>query len=184
LPIAPVDDAQLNNGSKALSRRRKLAQGGAKQPIQINPPVQAFSPKTGQRDGKPMNSLYANMARWSPHVLSILRIVAALLFLEHGLSKVIGFPTPGPPLHGLLILAAILETVGSLLLLAGVYTRIVAFILSGQMALAYFMAHAPRGFFPLANGGQGAILFCFIFLYLAFAGGGPWSVDRAVLKQD
>ena len=131
-----------------------------------------------------MNSLYANMARWSPHVLSILRIVAALLFLEHGLSKVIGFPTPGPPLHGLLILAAILETVGSLLLLTGVYTRIVAFILSGQMALAYFMAHAPRGFFPLANSGQGAILFCFIFLYLAFAGGGPWSVDRAVLKQD
>ena len=131
-----------------------------------------------------MNSLYANMERWSPHVLSILRIVAALLFLEHGLSKVFGFPTPGPSLHGLLILAAILETVGSLLLLAGVYTRIVAFILSGQMAVAYFMAHAPRGFFPLGNGGQGAILFCFIFLYLAFAGGGPWSVDRAVLKQD
>ena len=71
-----------------------------------------------------------------------------------------------------------------MLLLAGVYTRIVAFILSGQMALAYFMVHAVRGFFPLANGGQGAILFCFIFLYLAFAGGGPWSVDRAVLKQD
>ena len=70
------------------------------------------------------------------------------------------------------------------MLLAGVYTRIVAFILSGQMAVAYFMAHAPRGFFPLGNGGQGAILFCFIFLYLAFAGGGPWSVDRAVLKQD
>ena len=131
-----------------------------------------------------MNSLYANMDRWSPHVLSLLRIIAALLFLEHGLSKVFGFPTPGPSLHGLLILAAILETVGSLLLLAGVYTRIVAFILSGQMAVAYFMAHAPRGFFPLGNGGQGAILFCFIFLYLAFAGGGPWSVDRAVLKQD
>jgi len=131
-----------------------------------------------------VNSLYANMDRWSPHVLSLLRIIAALLFLEHGLSKVFGFPTPGPSLHGLLILAAILETVGSLLLLAGVYTRIVAFILSGQMAVAYFMAHAPRGFFPLGNGGQGAILFCFIFLYLAFAGGGPWSVDRAVLKQD
>ena len=131
-----------------------------------------------------MNSLYAKMDRWSPYVLSLLRIIAALLFLEHGLSKVFGFPTPGPSLHGLLILAAILETVGSLLLLAGVYTRIVAFILSGQMAVAYFMAHAPRGFFPLGNGGQGAILFCFIFLYLAFAGGGPWSVDRAVLKQD
>ena len=131
-----------------------------------------------------MNSVYANMERRSPHVLSVLRIVAALLFLEHGLSKVFGFPTPGPALHGLLIVAAILETLGSLLLLAGVYTRIVALILSGEMAVAYFMAHAPRGFFPLANGGEGAILFCFIFLYLAFAGGGPWSVDRALLKRD
>ena len=131
-----------------------------------------------------MNSLYARMEMFRPTVLSILRIVAALLFLQHGLSKVFGFPVPGPSLHGLLILAAFLETVGSLLLLVGAYTRIVAFILSGEMAFAYFMAHAPRSFYPLANGGEGAILFCFIFLYLAFAGGGPWSVDRAVLKQD
>ena len=132
-----------------------------------------------------MKSLYANMERWRPYVLSILRIVVALLFLEHGLSKVFGFPTPGPQhLHGLIILAAFLETVGSALLLLGVYTRVVALILSGQMALAYFMAHAPRGFFPLVNGGQLAILFCFVFLYLAFAGGGAWSLDRAVLRQD
>jgi len=130
-----------------------------------------------------MKSLYASMEKNRPYILSILRIAVALLFLEHGLSKVAGFPVPGPPLHGLLILAAILETVGSLLLLLGAYTRIVAFILSGEMAVAYFMAHAPRSFFPLANGGDAAILFCFAFLYLAFAGGGPWSVDRAVLKQ-
>ena len=70
------------------------------------------------------------------------------------------------------------------MLLVGAYTRIVAFILSGEMAFAYFMAHAPRSFYPLANGGEAAILFCFIFLYFAFAGGGAWSVDRAVLKQD
>ena len=106
-----------------------------------------------------MKSLYASAERWTPYVLSILRIVVALLYLEHGLSKVFGFPTPGPHLQGLLILAAFFETVGSVLLLLGVYTRIVVFILSGQMAVAYFMAHAPRGFFPLVNGGQGAIFF-------------------------
>jgi len=131
-----------------------------------------------------MTSSYANLDRWRPYVLSILRIVAALLYLQHGLSKVFGFPVPGPSLSGLLILAAFLETVGSLLVLVGAYTRIVAFILSGEMAFAYFMAHAPRSFYPLANGGEGAILFCFVFLYLVFAGGGPWSIDRAVLKQD
>ena len=133
-----------------------------------------------------MNAIYAGMERFRPYILSILRIVIGLLFLQHGLSKVFNFPAPSPvpSLTGLLILAAILETVGAALFLVGAYTRIVAFILSGEMAFAYFMAHAPRGFFPLANGGQGAILFCFIFLYLAFAGGGPWSVDRAVLKQD
>jgi putative oxidoreductase len=131
-----------------------------------------------------MKSVYARMDEWRPYVLSILRIVAALLFLEHGLSKLFDFPVPGPSLQGLLILAAFLESIGALVLLVGVYTRIVAFILSGEMACAYFMAHAPRAFYPLANGGQGAILFCFIFLYVAFAGGGPWSIDRAVLKQD
>ena len=131
-----------------------------------------------------MKSVYARMDEWRPYVLSILRIVAPLLFLEHGLSKLFDFPVPGPSLQGLLILAAFLESIGALVLLFGVYTRIVAFILSGEMACAYFMAHAPRAFYPLANGGQGAILFCFIFLYVAFAGGGSWSIDRAVLKQD
>jgi putative oxidoreductase len=133
-----------------------------------------------------MNTLYARMETWRPYVLSILRIVVGLLFLEHGLSKVFGFPAPSPAasLSGLLILAAFLETVGALFFLVGAYTRIVAFILSGEMAFAYFMAHAPRGFFPLVNGGQLAIVFCFIFLYFAFSGGGPWSVDRSLLNQD
>ena len=115
------------------------------------------------------------MGTFAPYVLSILRIVAAL-FLQHGLSKVFSFPVPGSPLHGLLLLVAFLETVGSLLLLVGAYSRIVAFILSGETAFAYFMGHAPRSFYPIAN--QGEVLFCFIFLYIAFAGGGPWSVDR------
>ena len=130
-----------------------------------------------------MDALFAGLENARPYVLSILRIVAALLFLEHGLSKVFGFPAAGPPLHGLLILAALLETVGALFLLVGAYTRVVAFVLSGEMAFAYFMAHEPRSFFPLVNGGDAAILFCFVFLYLAFAGGGPWSIDRFALKQ-
>ena len=104
-------------------------------------------------------------------------------FSSTGFRKSSGFPAAGPPLQGLLIVAAFLETVGSLLLLIGAYTRIVAFILSGEMAFAYFMAHEPRSLYPLVNGGELAVLFCFVFLYLAFAGGGPLSVDRVWLKQ-
>jgi putative oxidoreductase len=130
-----------------------------------------------------MNWLYTRIERLRPYVLSVLRIVIGLLFLQHGLSKVFGFPAPGPSLSGLLILAAILETVGALLFLVGAYTRIVAFILSGEMAFAYFMAHAPHSFYPLVNKGELAVLYCFIFLYFVFAGGGPWSVDRAMLNQ-
>jgi putative oxidoreductase len=132
-----------------------------------------------------MNGLYATLEKYRPYILSILRIVVGLLFLEHGLSKVFNFPAPSPvpSLSGLLILAAILETIGAALFLVGAFTRIVAFILSGEMALAYFMAHAPRAFYPLVNGGELAVIYCFIFLYFAFAGGGPLSVDRAMLKQ-
>jgi putative oxidoreductase len=132
-----------------------------------------------------MNALYARMETWRPYVLSILRIVVGLLFLQHGLSKVFNFPAPSPvrSLSGLLILAAFLETVGALLFVVGAYTRIVAFILSGEMAFAYFMAHAPRSFYPVVNDGELAVIYCFIFLYFAFAGGGPLSVDRAMLKQ-
>ena len=132
-----------------------------------------------------MNAIYAGMERFRPYILSTLRIVIGLLFLQHGLSKVFNFPAPSPvpSLSGLLILAAILETVGAALFLVGAYTRILAFILSGEMAFAYFMAHAPRSFYPVVNAGELAVLFCFIFLYFAFAGGGPLSVDRAMLNQ-
>jgi putative oxidoreductase len=132
-----------------------------------------------------MSAFYTTMERFRPYILSILRIVIGLLFLQHGLSKVFNFPAPSPvpSLSGLLILAAFLETVGAVLLTLGAYTRIVAFILSGEMAFAYFMAHAPRAFYPLVNGGELAVVYCFVFLYFAFAGGGPLSVDRATLKQ-
>ena len=132
-----------------------------------------------------MNALYTRMETWRPYILSILRIVIGLLFLSHGLSKVFNFPAPAPvpSLSGLLLLAAFLETVGALLFLVGAYTRIVAFILSGEMAFAYFMVHAPQSFYPLVNKGELAVIYCFVFLYFAFAGGGPWSVDRAMLDQ-
>jgi putative oxidoreductase len=131
-----------------------------------------------------MNAFYTRMETRRPYILSILRIVVGLLFLQHGLSKVFNFPAPSPvaSLSGLLILAAILETIGAALFLVGAYTRIVAFILSGEMAFAYFMAHAPRSFYPIVSAGELAVL-CFIFLYFVFAGGGPLSVDRAMLKQ-
>jgi putative oxidoreductase len=103
------------------------------------------------------------------------------MFLEHGTQKLLGFPhpaNPGPALFSLLGLQGVLELVGGALILIGLFTRPVAFILAGDMAVAYFMAHAPRGFFPTLNGGQLAILYCFVFLYLFVAGGGVWSVDE------
>src|SRR5690349_12997078 len=117
----------------------------------------------------------------SPYLLSVLRIALALLFLEHGTSKLLGFPPPTHPFHFALSLEGIsgpLELVGGLLLLFGLFTRPVAFILSGEMAIAYFVGHAPKGFFPLLNMGELAVVYCFAFLYLAAAGGGPWSLDR------
>jgi putative oxidoreductase len=119
---------------------------------------------------------------WAPRVLSILRIVAALIFMEHGLQKLFGFPPsdhPGPELFSLLGLAGVLELFGGILLLLGLFTRPVAFVLSGEMAFAYWMAHAPQSVFPAVNGGDAAILYCFVFLYLAVAGGGAWSLDNA-----
>jgi putative oxidoreductase len=131
-----------------------------------------------------MASLYANVERARPYVLSVFRIIVALLFLEHGLQKFFGFPSAGPPMTSLLYVQGAIEIVGGILLLVGAYTRVVAFVLAGDMAVAYFMAHFPRSFFPAVNGGDAAVLFCFAFLYLVFAGGGPWSVDRVALKQD
>jgi putative oxidoreductase len=124
-------------------------------------------------------------AVWAPRVLSILRIVAALLFFEHGTTKLLGFPPSdhSPEVLSLSWIAGALELVGGALLIVGLFTRPVAFILSGEMAFAYWMAHAPRSPFPLVNGGDAAILYCFVFLYLAFAGGGPWSLD-ALRRRD
>jgi putative oxidoreductase len=118
--------------------------------------------------------------RWAPQILSLLRILAAATFLTHGTMKLFGWPAPFPyPLNGLLYVAGILEVVGGLLLLIGLFSRPVAFMLSGMMAIAYFLGHASGGFFPALNGGEPAMLFCFIFLYIAAAGPGPWSVDAA-----
>lgn len=118
---------------------------------------------------------------WSPHLLSALRIITALLFLEHGTSKLLNFPF-NPQMHDVAIaspagIAGVLELVGGALLTLGLFSRTVAFILSGEMAVAYFMTHAPQGFFPLLNYGELAIVYAFVFLYIAAAGPGQWSLD-------
>ena len=121
-------------------------------------------------------------AVWGPRMLSVLRIVAALIFMEHGTMKLLGFPAspnPGPALLSLSGIAGVLELFGGALLALGLFTRPVAFILAGEMAFAYFIGHAPRSFFPVLNGGDAAILYCFVFLHLAVVGGGIWSVDAA-----
>ena len=129
-----------------------------------------------------MTYLESFSSRWSPRTLSVLRIATAFLFMPHGAQKLFGFLAPQhtilPPLFSLLGLAGMLEFFGGLFILLGLFTRPVAFILSGEMAVAYFLAHAPQGFWPLRNGGDLAVIFCFVFLYLAFAGGGAWSLDR------
>jgi len=123
---------------------------------------------------------------WRPYLLALLRIVAALLFIEHGTQKLFGFPSstrPQPALMSLAGLAGILEVVGGALVLIGLHTRPVAFVLSGFMALAYFIAHAPRGFWTIGNGGDAAVMYCFTFLYFAAVGGGKWSVDALRAKR-
>jgi putative oxidoreductase len=125
----------------------------------------------------PLDSLRAACA---PYLLSVLRIVLGLLYMQHGLSKLLAFPSPAPPnfqMLSLLGLAGILETFGGLLITIGLFTSPVAFILSGEMAFAYFMQHFPRAWLPALNAGNLAVLYCFVYLYLAAAGGGPWSVD-------
>jgi putative oxidoreductase len=119
--------------------------------------------------------------RWSPYLLSVLRIVAALTFISHGTQKLFAFPVLEPrnpvPLLSMLGLASILEIVGGSLMVLGLFTRPVAFVLAGEMAFAYLTAHAPRNFWPLLNAGEVAVLFCMIWLYLAAAGAGRWSLD-------
>jgi putative oxidoreductase len=120
---------------------------------------------------------------WSSRLLSVLRIVAGLGFMHHGTMKFFHVPPPPPgmsgPLNTMMTAAGTLELVGGTLIAIGLFTRPVAFVLSGMMAVAYFMAHAPKGLYPALNGGEPAMLYCFIFLYLAAVGGGTWSVDAA-----
>ena len=125
-------------------------------------------------------------AAWAPRLLSVLRIMTGLLFLQHGTAKLLKVPVI--PMFANLSLtsppgiAGILELVGGVLMILGLFTRSVAFLLSGLMAVAYFMAHAPRGFYPILNAGELAALYCFVFLYIAAAGPGPWSIDAARRK--
>jgi putative oxidoreductase len=118
---------------------------------------------------------------WTPRILGVLRIIIGFLFLQHGSAKLFGMPHvamfDGLQLVSLLGLAGVLELAGGLMILIGLFTRPVAFILSGEMAFAYFMAHAPQGFLPILNQGELAVVYCFVFLYLAFAGSGDYGID-------
>ena len=120
------------------------------------------------------------LSSYTPQIRSIFRIMAGLLLLQHGTTKVLGFPVSqmnDVPLTGMIGIAGILELIFGALLTIGLLSRLSAFILSGLTAAAYFIVHAPQGFYPLLNGGELAALYCFAFLYLAAAGPGPWSVD-------
>jgi putative oxidoreductase len=127
-----------------------------------------------------VNSFESRLTSLAPWFLALLRVVTALLFMSHGTMKLLGFPASDfqPPLFSLFGLAGILEIAGGILLVLGLFTRPVAFILSGQMAIAYFMAHAGQAFVPAQNGGESAVLFCFVFLYLVFAGPGAAALDN------
>jgi putative oxidoreductase len=131
-----------------------------------------------------LNSFYAS---WTPRLLSVLRIITAFLFIAHGAQKLFGFlvppGAPTPSLTSQIGIGGILEFFGGLLLLVGLFTRPVAFILSGMMAVAYFQMHAPGGFWPLQNKGELAVLYCFVFLFFSVAGGGEWSLDRLLRRR-
>jgi putative oxidoreductase len=125
------------------------------------------------------------LSGFAPQVLSILRIIAGLAYLQHGLMKIFQFPAAvmDGPLPPMMVAAGWLEIVGGVLIALGLFTRPAAFLMSGMMAVAYWLAHGSKGFYPATNGGEPALLFCFIFLYLACAGGGPWSLDAIVRKR-
>lgn len=126
------------------------------------------------------------LERYQPQLHALLRIMAALLFMEHGTAKLFHFPVPQPgvpdPLPPLLLAAAIVEVAGGILLTLGLFTRLAAFLMAGEIAIGYFLFHFPQGFWPIVNMGEAAILYCFIFLYIAAAGPGAWSIDGARMK--
>ena len=128
----------------------------------------------------------AYLAPWSPQLLSILRIISGFLIIAHGTQKWFSFPAPPQQpvqLTSLAGVAGTIELVGGALMLIGLFTRPAAFLLSGLCAFAYFIAHAPNGFWPLLNRGELAVLYCFVFLYFAAAGGGPWSIDHLMRRR-
>jgi putative oxidoreductase len=176
LDTFPYDSAVLKRLDALLPLNISFADARAYPPTMATARMRAEVTMTG---------FYANLEKWRPAFLSILRIMIGLLFLQHGLSKYLGFPAAAPgSMSPLLYVQGIIEIVGGALLTIGAFTRPVAFILSGDMAVAYFMQHMPRSFFPAANGGNLAVLYCFVFFYIFLAGGGPWSLDRTVLKQE
>jgi putative oxidoreductase len=126
------------------------------------------------------------LAAWTPRALSVLRIIMGLMIIQHGMAKILGFPAVASFANlspfSLIGAAGLIELIGGALLILGLLTRPVAFIISGEMAFAYFMAHAPKDFYPLINGGTLAIMFCFTCLFLSTAGAGPWSVDAAMKR--
>jgi putative oxidoreductase len=127
------------------------------------------------------------LQRWQPQILALLRIVVALLFIEHATIKLLGFPPGGPPgvqqVGTLLWIAGVIELISGVLVLLGLFTRPAAFIAAGEIAIGYWMFHGPKSFWPALNMGEAAILFCFVYLYLAAAGPGTWSVDGARAKN-
>ena len=131
---------------------------------------------------------FRHLDKYQPQLLALLRIMTALLFMEHGLAKLIHFPVPQPgapsPLPPLLIAAALIEVVGGGFIALGLFTRLFAFIAAGEMAVGYFMAHFPTSFWPIVNLGEAAILYCFIFLYLSAAGPGAWSLDGRMKRDE
>jgi len=128
--------------------------------------------------------MFAMLQRFSPQLLSLMRIAFGITFIEHGTQKLFGFPAPPPGMLALplLLFTGILETVGGTLVTLGLLTRVAAFLLSGEMAVGYWWMHVPRNFFPLLNGGEVMVLYCFAFLYIAAVGAGPWSLDAQMKR--
>jgi len=129
---------------------------------------------------------FRHLEKYQPQLRALLRIITALLFMEHGLAKLLHFPVAQPglpdPLPTIFVAAAVIEIIGGALIAVGLFTRLAAFICAGEIAVGYFMLHFPKSFWPIVNGGEGAILFCFIFLYFAAAGAGAWSIDATRRK--